>query len=60
MSYIPIYFWDRLLIMLLRTNGGNTYTEADFRSWLAEAGLGDVQIDDVVNQERQLLTAIRQ
>jgi hypothetical protein len=30
--------------MLLVTNGGNTWREADYRAWLAEAGFASVEI----------------
>lgn len=46
------------LIMLLRTEGGNTYTEAEVGAWLAEAGFTapeTVAVDD----DRHLITALR-
>lgn len=46
-------------IMLLRTKGGNTYTELEYRRWLAEAGFSEVQIADVISADRQLITAMR-
>jgi len=44
------------LVMLLRTDRGDTYTEVEYRAWLADAGFEDVQIDDV-DPDRQLITA---
>ena len=45
------------LVMLLRTEGGNTYTEAEVGAWLAEAGFAapeTAQVDD----DRHLITAV--
>ena len=46
------------LTMLLRTERGNTYSEDEYRVWMAEAGFDDVEIDDV-DSDRQLVTGIR-
>lgn len=46
------------LFMLLRTEGGGTYTEEELRDWLAEAAFGEPEIHDL-DPERQLVTAIR-
>ncbi len=46
------------LVMLLRTDGGNTYSEDEVGAWLAEAGFEapeTVQVDD----DRHLITALR-
>lgn len=45
------------LVMLMRTEGGNTYTEGDFRRWMEEAGLSGVRIDDL-DEDRQLVTGV--
>jgi SAM-dependent methyltransferase len=45
------------LVMLLRTDRGDTYTEDTYRAWLAEAGFSAVRMDDV-DPDRQLVTAI--
>ncbi|HEX7117763.1 MAG TPA: methyltransferase [Longimicrobiales bacterium] len=47
------------IVMLLRTEAGDTYTEAEYREWLEEAGFGRVRTDDV-DPERQLITAVRE
>ena len=48
------------IVMLLRTEGGDTYSEEDYREWLADAGFGDVRVEDLDPlRERQLLTAVR-
>lgn len=44
------------VVMLLRTEGGDTYDAAAYRGWLEEAGFADVRIDDI-DAERQLVTA---
>lgn len=44
------------LIMLLRTEGGNTYTEADYAAWLEETGFGEMEVVDV-EPDRQLVMA---
>ncbi|MFW6202333.1 MAG: class I SAM-dependent methyltransferase [Gemmatimonadota bacterium] len=46
------------IIMLLRTEGGNTYGEYEYGDWLEEAGYQNVRIDDV-DSERQLVTGLR-
>jgi SAM-dependent methyltransferase len=45
------------LVMLLRTDRGNTYTEGAYRAWLADAGFSDMRMDDL-DPDRQLITAI--
>jgi len=44
------------LIMLLRTEGGNTYTEADYAVWLEEAGFGEMEVVDA-EPDRQMIMA---
>jgi SAM-dependent methyltransferase len=44
------------LVMLLRTDRGDTYTEAEYHDWLEAAGFDEVQMDDV-DPDRQLITA---
>ena len=44
------------LIMLLRTEGGNTYTEADYATWLEETGFGEMEVVDA-EPDRQLVMA---
>lgn len=44
------------LVMLMRTDSGDTYGEGEIRHWLEAAGLGDVRVEDV-DRERQLVTA---
>lgn len=46
------------LVMLLRTEGGNTYTEAEVGAWLAEAGFAAPQTVQV-DEDRHLITAVR-
>lgn len=46
------------LVMLLKTEEGNAYSEAEYVEWLREAGFRDPRMDDL-DEERQLLTAIR-
>jgi len=46
------------VVMLLRTEAGDTYTEDDYRSWLREAGFRDVEVDDI-EPDRQLVTGLR-
>lgn len=44
------------LVMLMRTDAGNTYGEDEIRSWMEGAGLQDVQVEDL-DRDRQLVTA---
>lgn len=44
--------------MLLNTEEGNTYGLEDYRSWLVDAGFGDLEWN-AVDGDRQLLTALR-
>lgn len=46
------------LVMLLKTEEGNAYSEAEYVEWLRKAGFRDPRLDDL-DEERQLLTAIR-
>ncbi len=46
------------VVMLLRTQGGNTYTVDDHREWFGDAGFDDLQVIDL-DPDRQLLTARR-
>lgn len=43
--------------MLANTEGGNTYTESHYREWLENAGFGMIEITDIDDNERQLITA---
>ena len=45
------------MTMLLRTEGGNTYTLEDHRAWFRDAGFLDLQVEHL-DPERQLLTAV--
>ena len=44
--------------MLLKSDGGDAYSESDFTEWLEEAGFGGVQVADL-DPDRQVLTAVR-
>lgn len=46
--------------MLANTDGGNTYTEAEYRKWLEEAGFGRIGVIDLGEKERQLITAFKE
>jgi SAM-dependent methyltransferase len=43
--------------MLANTEGGNTYTEAQYREWLETSGYGRIEVIDLGEKERQLITA---
>lgn len=45
------------LVMLLRTEGGNTYTFQEHEAWLARAGFYHAELTDL-DPERQLITAL--
>jgi SAM-dependent methyltransferase len=45
------------LVMLLRTEGGNTYTFREHEAWLARTGFHTPQLTDL-DPERQLITAV--
>ena len=44
------------LVMLMRTDGGNTYGEDEIGGWMEGAGLVDVRLEDL-DPDRQLVTA---
>lgn len=44
------------IVMLLRTEGGNTYTAGEYRAWLGTAGFRDVVIEDI-DVDRQVISA---
>jgi SAM-dependent methyltransferase len=46
------------LVMLLRTEGGDTYELAELTDWMESGGLEDVRVEDL-DPDRQLVTAIR-
>ncbi len=46
------------LVMLLRTEGGDTYTAEEYAAWLTAAGFDDCEIEDL-EPDRQLITAVR-
>lgn len=46
------------LVMLLRTEGGSTYSEEQHAAWLREAGFVDPELSEL-DAERQLVTAVR-
>ncbi len=43
--------------MLANTEGGNTWTEAQYGEWLQYAGFGDIEVIDLDGEEKQLITA---
>lgn len=45
--------------MLANTDGGNTYTEEQYREWLKDAGFGRIGVIDLDEKERQLITAFK-
>lgn len=47
------------LVMLLRTEEGDTYAESEYVRWLTEAGFRDAELEGL-DEDRQLLTAIRE
>ncbi|MFP3947192.1 MAG: methyltransferase [Longimicrobiales bacterium] len=46
------------LIMLLKTEEGNTYSREEYVGWLREAGFRDPRLEHL-DEDRQLLTALR-
>lgn len=46
------------LVMLLKTEGGNTYTEDDVAGWLERAGFRE-SVTVQVDEDRHLITAVR-
>ena len=43
--------------MLANTDGGGTWTEAQYREWLENAGFHGIEITDIAGREKQLITA---
>lgn len=43
--------------MLANTEDGNTYTEAQYREWLTDAGFRRIEIIDLAEKSNQLITA---
>ena len=43
--------------MLANTEGGNTWTEAQYREWLENSGFGNIEVMDMDDREKQLITA---
>lgn len=44
------------LVMLMRTDAGDTYREDEVRDWMEDAGLQTVEVEDL-DPDRQLVTA---
>jgi 2-polyprenyl-3-methyl-5-hydroxy-6-metoxy-1,4-benzoquinol methylase len=43
--------------MLANTEDGSTYTEAQYREWLTDAGFHNIEIIDIAQKSNQLITA---
>ncbi len=43
--------------MLANTEGGNTYTEIQYREWLEDAGFHKIEVTDLAEKDSQLITA---
>ncbi|MDD5616539.1 MAG: methyltransferase [Candidatus Methanoperedens sp.] len=43
--------------MLANTEGGNTYTEAQYREWLTDAGFRKIEVIDLADKRSQLIIA---
>lgn len=46
--------------MLANTDGGNTYTEKQYAKWLEEAGFNKIEVIDLDEKEKQLITAFKE
>jgi SAM-dependent methyltransferase len=45
--------------MLANSTGGNTWSEAQYRQWLKEAGFIEIEVADLLDKGKQLITAFR-
>ncbi len=45
--------------MLASTESGGTWTEAQYREWLNDAGFGNIEVLDLDGNEKQLITAFQ-
>jgi hypothetical protein len=43
--------------MLANTEGGKTYTEAQYKDWLTDAGFCNIEVIDLAQKRSQLITA---
>ena len=43
--------------MLANTQGGGTWTEEQYRKWLKDAGFSNIEVLDLADKEKQLITA---
>lgn len=46
--------------MLANTESGNTYTEAQYRVWLKDAGFSKIEVIDLAEKSSQLITAFQE
>lgn len=46
--------------MLVNTEGGNAWTEAQYTEWLEDAGFCKIEVIDLANKSKQLITAFRE
>jgi hypothetical protein len=42
--------------MLANTEDGSTYTEKQYREWLTDAGFGKIEVIDLAQKSKQLIT----
>jgi hypothetical protein len=45
--------------MLASTQSGGTWTEEQYRKWLKDAGFSNIEVLDLADKEKQLITATR-
>jgi predicted nucleotide-binding protein (sugar kinase/HSP70/actin superfamily) len=43
--------------MLASTQGGGTWTEEQYRNWLKDAGFSNIEVLDLADKDKQLITA---
>jgi predicted nucleotide-binding protein (sugar kinase/HSP70/actin superfamily) len=43
--------------MLVSTQSGGTWTEEQYRKWLKDAGFRDIEVLDLDDKEKQIITA---
>lgn len=45
--------------MLANSSGGNTWSESQYRQWLTEAGFIEIEVADLLDKGKQLITAFK-
>lgn len=58
-SLFVVNMWSNQSEFHIEKVGGNTWNEAQYRQWLTEAGFIEIEVTDLMDKGKQLITAFR-